>query len=98
MMGETHGYPKITFFSSKHCAPCKPVEDMLKRVNISMFGKKLMIDKVDIEEKGGMELSKKHNVTSLPTLIISEKRLAVNITEEDIIDAILQGFISSIKI
>ena len=99
MTGEmNHGYPIIIFFSSKYCVPCKPVEEMLKRINLSMFGKKLMINKIDIEEKGGMELSKKHNITTLPTLIISDKKLTVNIQEEDIIDAILQGFISSIKI
>lgn len=89
-------YPKILFFSSSHCAPCKPVEEMLKRINISMFGKKLFIQKIDIEEN--RKLTQEYRITSVPTLIISEKRLNINIQEEDIIDAILFAFISSVKI
>ncbi|MGQ4873031.1 MAG: thioredoxin family protein [Promethearchaeota archaeon] len=90
------GYPKILFFSSKYCAPCREVEEILKRVNISMFGKKLIIEKIDIEESH--KLTAQYKITSVPTLIIADKRLSVNIQEEDIIDAILYGFISSIKI
>lgn len=89
-------YPKILFFSSNHCAPCKPVEEMLKRINISMFGKKLYIQKIDVEKN--YILTKQYNITSLPTIIITDRRLSLNIVEEDIIDAILYGFISSVKI
>jgi thiol-disulfide isomerase/thioredoxin len=89
-------YPRILFFSSDHCAPCKPVEEMLKRINISMFGKKLKIEKIDVEKN--YSLTKDHNIISLPTILIAEKRLSVSIQEEDIIDAILYGFISSVKI
>ena len=49
-MYDNQEYPKILFFSSNHCAPCKPVEEMLKRINISMFGKRLNIEKIDIEK------------------------------------------------
>ena len=94
MMSED--YPKILFFSSQHCAPCKPVEEMLKRVNISMFGKKLYIEKIDVERN--VQITNEYKITTLPTLIIADKRLSVNIQEEDIVDAILYGFISSIKI
>lgn len=90
------GYPKILLFSSVHCAPCKPVEEMLKRINISMFGKKLLIEKIDVSKN--YMLTQKYKITSLPTLIIAEKRLSINIQEEDIIDAILFGFISSVRI
>jgi len=90
------GYPKILLFSSTHCAPCKPIEEMLKRINISMFGKKLYIDKIDVEKN--YKLTKEYKITSLPTIIIADRRLSVNIQEEDIIDAILYGFISSVKI
>ncbi len=96
MMFNSQDYPKILFFSSVHCAPCKPVEEILKRVNISMFGKKLYIEKIDVEKN--IQLAKEYKITSLPTLIIAEKKLSVNIQEEDIVDAILYGFISSIKI
>jgi len=61
-----------------------------------MFGKKLYIEKIDIEEN--FKLTQEYNITSLPTLIIADKKLMVNIQEEDIIDAILFGFISSIKL
>ena len=90
------GYPKILFFSSMHCAPCKPIEEMLKRINISMFGKKLYIEKIDVEKS--YNLTNQYKITSLPTIIIADRRLTMNIQQEDIIDAILYGFISSVKI
>ncbi|TFG01115.1 MAG: hypothetical protein EU542_07490 [Promethearchaeota archaeon] len=78
--------------------PCKPVEEKLKRINISMFGKKLRIEKINIDIKENRELIKEYKITSVPTLIIGGKKLMINIQEEDIIDAILQAFISSIDI
>ena len=95
-MYDNQEYPKILFFSSNHCAPCKPIEEMLKRINISMFGKRLNIEKIDIEQSH--KITRDHNITSVPTIIIADKRLAVDIQEEEIIDAILYGFISSVKI
>ncbi len=98
MYENTEGYPRILFFSSTHCAPCKPVEEMLKRVNISMFGKKLTIEKINIEDKANFIITQKYNITSVPALIIADKLLNVDVQEEDIIDAILNGFISSIEL
>jgi len=92
------GYPKILFFSSNHCAPCRPVEEMLKRINISHFGKKLRIEKISIDREENRHYTQEYRITSVPTLIISDKRLSVNIQEEDIIDAILYAFITSVKI
>ena len=92
------GYPKILFFSSNHCVPCKPVEEMLKRINISLFGKKLRIEKISIDLEDNRQVAQKYRITSVPTLIIAEKRLSVNIQEEEIIDAILYAFISSVKL
>ncbi|MCK4371069.1 MAG: thioredoxin family protein [Candidatus Lokiarchaeota archaeon] len=92
------GYPKILYFSSNHCAPCKPVEEMLKKINISLFGKKLRIEKISIDLEENRQFTLEHRVTSVPTLIIADKRLSVNIEEEEIIDAILYAFISSVKI
>lgn len=91
-------YPQILFFSSNHCAPCRPVEEMLKKINISLFGKKLKIEKVLIDLEENRKLTQKYRITSVPTLIIAEKKLAINIHEEDIIDAILYAFIASVKI
>ena len=91
-------YPKILFFSSNHCAPCKPVEDMLKKINISLFGKKLKIDKILIDLEENREFTLEYRITSVPTLVIADKKLSVNIQEEDIIDAILYAFIASVKI
>lgn len=92
------GYPKILFFSSNHCAPCKPVEEMLIKINISLFGKKLKIEKILIDLEENREFTQENRITSVPTLIISDKKLSVNITEEEIIDAVLYAFISSVKI
>ena len=69
---------------------------MLKRINISMFGKKLYIEKIDVERN--YQLTQEYKITSLPTIIVADRRLSVNIQEEDIIDAILYGFITSVKI
>ncbi len=91
-------YPKILFFSSQHCMPCRPVEEKLKRINISMFGKRLQIDKININMQENRELINKYNITSVPTLIIGERKLMLNIEEEDIIDSILYAFIASVKI
>ena len=91
-------YPKILFFSSNHCAPCKPVEEMLKKINISMFGKKLYIEKIDIEESINRNIIEEHRITAIPTLVIADKKITGNIQEEEIVDAVLYGFISSVKI
>ena len=91
-------YPRILFFSSNHCAPCKPVEEMLKKINISMFGKKLHIEKIDIEAITNRDIIQEHRITAIPTIIIADKKLTVNIQEEEIIDCILYGFISSVKL
>lgn len=91
-------YPKILFFSSNHCAPCSPVEEMLKKINISMFGKKLYIEKIDIKEVINRKIIEKHRITSIPTVIIADKKITGNIQEEEIVDAVLYGFISSVKI
>ena len=92
------GYPRILFFSSSHCAPCIPVEDKLKRINISLFGKKLRIEKISIDLEENRQLTQEYRITSVPTLIIADKILSINIQEEEIIDAILYAFISSVKI
>ena len=91
-------YPKILFFSSNHCAPCSPVEEMLKKINISMFGKKLYIEKIDIKESINRKIIEEHRITSIPTVIIADKKITGNIQEEEIVDAVLYGFISSVKI
>ncbi|GAH88749.1 unnamed protein product, partial [marine sediment metagenome] len=62
----------------------------------SMFGKKLYIEKIDVEKN--YKLTTEYKITSLPTVIVADRRLSLNIQEEDIIDAILYGFISSVKI
>jgi len=38
--------PEILFFSSNFCEPCKEVEKLIHKNNISMFGKKLKIQKI----------------------------------------------------
>ncbi|MFW9874645.1 MAG: thioredoxin family protein [Candidatus Thorarchaeota archaeon] len=92
------GYPKILFFSSSHCAPCIGVEEKLKKINISLFGKKLKIEKISIDLEENRPFTQEYRITSVPTLIIADKKLSVNIMEEEIIDAILYAFISSVKI
>ena len=61
-----------------------------------MFGKKLYIEKIDVGKN--YQLTNEYKITSLPTIIVADRRLSVNIQEEDIIDAILYGFISSVKL
>jgi len=87
-------YPLIYFFSSPYCAPCKTVGKMLAEVNISLFGNKLRIKKVDIAQE--LELARKFNILSVPTIIIGSQRLSVIIDKNELTDAILQGFLSSV--
>ncbi|MHA1719068.1 MAG: thioredoxin family protein [Promethearchaeota archaeon] len=89
------GYPLIYFFSSPYCAPCKIVEKMLSEINMSLFGKKLRIKKVDIAQE--LELARKFKILSVPTIIIGNQRLSVIIDKNELTDAILQGFLSSVS-
>ncbi len=89
------GYPLIYFFSSPYCAPCKIVEKMLSEINMSLFGKKLRIKKVDIAKE--LELARKFKILSVPTIIIGNQRLSVIIDKNELTDAILQGFLSSVS-
>ena len=61
-----------------------------------MFGKKLYIEKIDVEKN--YQLTQEYKITALPTIIVADRKLSSVISEEDIIDAILYGFISSVKI
>jgi thiol-disulfide isomerase/thioredoxin len=91
-------YPKILFFSSNHCAPCRPIEETLMRINLSLFGKKLKIEKILIDREENRSFTQQYRITSVPTIVIADKKLTVPINEEDIIDCILYAFISSVKI
>ena len=91
-------YPKILFFSSNHCAPCKPIEETLNRINLSLFGKRLKIEKILIDHQENRSLTQKYRITSVPTVVIADKKLTVPISKDDIIDCILYAFISSVKI
>ncbi len=95
-MIEALTYPVIEFYTSKYCAPCKPIERMLARINLSLFGNQLRIQKIDISEE--MELAKKNNILSVPSIIVGNKRLMHIMDEQDIVDAILQGFLSSVSL
>jgi thiol-disulfide isomerase/thioredoxin len=88
-------YPLIYYFSSPYCAPCKNVERMLGEINVSLFGNKLRIKKVDIASD--LETAQKFNVISVPTIIIGSIRLTLVIDKNELTDAILQGFISSVS-
>lgn len=91
-------YPEILFFTSIYCAPCKGVEQILKKVNLSMFGNKLNIKKIDISIAENLEITRQKNVLSVPTIIIGDRKLSSNIDEQDLVDAILQGFLSSVEV
>ena len=88
-------YPIIYYFSSPYCGPCKHVEQMLNEVNLSLFGNKLHIRKVNIVKES--EIAKKYDVISVPTVIIGDMRLSVVIDKNELTDAILQGFLSSVS-
>lgn len=91
-------YPEIQFYTSKFCAPCRPVENMLGRINVSLFGNQLIIKKIDISQEEGINLANKNNILSVPSIIVGTKRLTHIMDEQDIVDAILQGLISSVSL
>jgi glutaredoxin len=68
---------------------------MLDEVNLSLFGNRLRIQKIDISKD--VETAKNHNVLSVPTIIIGGTRLSVVFDKNELTDAILQGFISSLS-
>ena len=69
---------------------------MLNEINISLFGNRLKIKKVDIAED--LTLAKKYDVVSVPTVIIGSNRLNMIMDKEELTDAILSGFLSSVSI
>ncbi|MBN2155935.1 MAG: thioredoxin family protein [Candidatus Lokiarchaeota archaeon] len=91
-------YPVIQFYTSKYCAPCKNVERMLARINLSLFGNQLFIQKIDVSLTDEMELARKNNILSVPSIIVGNKRLTHIMDEQDIVDTILQGFLSSVSL
>lgn len=68
---------------------------MLNEINMSLFGNKLRIKKINIASD--IEIARKFNVISVPTLIIGKTRLSVIIDKNEMTDAILQGFLSSVS-
>ena len=92
-------YPEILFFTSAHCSPCKPVEKLLKRINMSLFGKKLKIKKIDISNAKYNDIIRDENVLSVPTIIIGKKKLVSSSIEEiEIVDSILNCFLKSVSL
>lgn len=63
-----------------------------------MFGNKLNIKKIDISIAENLEITRQKNVLSVPTIIIGDRKLSSNIDEQDLVDAILQGFLSSVEV
>jgi len=68
---------------------------MLNEINVSLFGNKLRIKKINIASD--ISLAQKFNVISVPTIIIGNIRMSVIIDKNELTDAILQGFISSVS-
>ncbi len=68
---------------------------MLKEINISLFGNKLVIEKIDIETD--LEKAKKFGVNKVPTIIVGSQRISQIIDREELVDVILQGFLSSVR-
>jgi thiol-disulfide isomerase/thioredoxin len=89
-------YPVIYYFNSPYCAPCHQVEKMLDEINISLFGNRLVVRKINIVNE--VDIAQKYNVLSVPTIIIGASRLTVFIDKTELTDAILQGFLSSVSL
>ena len=71
---------------------------MLGRINVSLFGNQLIIRKIDISQEEGMELASKNKILSVPSIIVGNKKLTHILDEQDIVDAILQGLLSSVSL
>ncbi|OLS15671.1 MAG: hypothetical protein RBG13Loki_0706 [Promethearchaeota archaeon CR_4] len=87
------GYPKILYFSSPTCGPCEKIKKLLEVVNFS-FGNKIVIEEIDILECP--EKAQKYKVFSIPTLIIGDRRMSASIEKDELVDAVLQAFFSSV--
>ena len=89
-------YPVIYYFNSPYCTPCHQVEKMLDEINISLFGNRLVVRKINIVNE--VDIAQKYNILSVPTIIIGASRLTVFIDKTELTDAILQGFLSSVSL
>jgi hypothetical protein len=69
------------------------VKRLLEMVNLS-FGNKITIDEINILEHP--EKASEYKVYSIPTLIIGTRYLSVSIEKDEIVDAVLQAFLSSV--
>ncbi len=67
------------------------VKKLLEVVNLS-FGNKITIEEINILEHP--EKAKASNVYSIPTLIIGGRRLSASIEKDEVVDAVLQAFLS----
>lgn len=63
---------EILLFTSKHCVYCAPAEEVLQEVLASYAGK-ITYRKVDIDKEP--ELADKHDIMSLPTIVVGEEQL-----------------------
>lgn len=88
------GYPTILYFSSPTCGPCVRVKKLLEVVNLS-FGNKITIEEINIIERP--DKAHEYKVFSIPTLIIGDRRMSMSIEKDEVVDALLQAFLSSVK-
>ncbi len=88
------GYPTILYFSSPACGPCVRVAKLLEMVNLS-FGNKINVEEINILERP--DKADEFQVFSIPTLIIGDRRMSVSIEKDEIVDAVLQAFLSSVR-
>lgn len=72
------------------CGPCKMMDPILKKMEERYVGK-LVINKIDIDEN--QELTKKLNITSVPTLIFSRNNVELHKHEGAMSPAKLESII-----
>jgi glutaredoxin len=73
----------VTLLTNKTCGPCTVVKNKLKALNIE-------VDTKDFSNADDQEIFRKHNIRSVPRLLIEDGESDVQIIQgiDDIVDAI----------
>jgi alpha-beta hydrolase superfamily lysophospholipase/thiol-disulfide isomerase/thioredoxin len=75
----TQGVPTVVAFTAAWAEQCQPIDGFFKQAQ-SMFGNKVKLLKVDVEDKDSAPLLKAFNVGPVPTIVYLEKSGKVSST------------------
>jgi thioredoxin 1 len=92
------GVPVLVDFSAEWCGPCRMMKPVLEQLKQRM-GDKIKILKVDVDKN--RELAYKHNINSVPTLILfhegSPKWSGIGVITSDKLENVINNHCSVVS-